>query len=144
MSVCTDRVVGKILAGWRYDISGLAEEMRGDYEQHFAECAHCRSRQRLHRAVDFGLLLLTTISGGVFLLAFIGVRFVLHNPRGALIMEIIAVLGFLLSGLIWVLVAIATPVPVVVADAARLHARKLQDRLPPQLRERLASAMKNS
>ena len=42
-NVCSDRVVGDILAGWRYDISGLAPEMRGDYEAHLAECAHCRS-----------------------------------------------------------------------------------------------------
>ena len=33
---CIDPIVGKILAGWRYDISGLAPEMRGDYENHFA------------------------------------------------------------------------------------------------------------
>ena len=47
--ICTDKVIGDILAGWRYDISGLAPEMRGDYEQHLAECAHCHSRQVLHR-----------------------------------------------------------------------------------------------
>ena len=29
---CVDPIVGKILAGWRYDISGLAPEMCGDYE----------------------------------------------------------------------------------------------------------------
>ena len=34
MSQCVDPLVGKILAGWRYDISGLAPEMRGDYEHH--------------------------------------------------------------------------------------------------------------
>jgi hypothetical protein len=48
MSECIDPIVGKILAGWRYDISGLAPEMGGDYEEHFAACEHCRSRQRLH------------------------------------------------------------------------------------------------
>ena len=42
-TTCTDRVIGNILAGWRYDISGLAPEMRGDYDQHLAECAHCQS-----------------------------------------------------------------------------------------------------
>ena len=45
MSECVEPIVGKILAGWRYDISGLAPEMRGDYELHFADCEHCRSRQ---------------------------------------------------------------------------------------------------
>src|ERR1700730_11768244 len=42
---CIDPIVGKILVGWRYDISGLAPEMRGDYESHFTECEYCRSRQ---------------------------------------------------------------------------------------------------
>ncbi len=34
---CTDKVVGTILAGWRYDISGITPDMRRDYEQHFQE-----------------------------------------------------------------------------------------------------------
>ena len=67
---CIDPIVGKILAGWRYDISGLAPEMRGDYESHFADCEHCRSRQRMHRIIDVGLIALASVSGGVFLLAF--------------------------------------------------------------------------
>ena len=41
MSQCVDPLVGKILAGWRYDISGLAPEMRVDYEAHLAECQYC-------------------------------------------------------------------------------------------------------
>ncbi len=42
MNKCTDKVVGDILAGWRYDISGITPEMRGDYEAHFAECERFR------------------------------------------------------------------------------------------------------
>jgi hypothetical protein len=42
MVECVDSVVGKILAGWRYDISGLAPAMRGDYEAHLAVCERCR------------------------------------------------------------------------------------------------------
>ena len=63
---CIDPIVGKILAGWRYDISGLAPEMRGDYESHFAECEHCRSRQQIHRIIDVGLIALASISAGSF------------------------------------------------------------------------------
>ena len=75
MSVkCNDPVVGRILAGWRYDISGLAAEMRGDYEDHFANCAHCKGKQRLHRTIDIGLIVVATISAGVFLVAFAAVR----------------------------------------------------------------------
>jgi len=67
---CIDPIVGKILAGWRYDISGLAPEMCGDYEGHFAGCEHCRSRQQIHRMIDVGLIALASLSAGVFLLAF--------------------------------------------------------------------------
>jgi len=59
---CNDPVVGRILAGWRYDISGLAAEMRGDYEDHFATCLHCKGKQRLHRTIDVGLIVVATIS----------------------------------------------------------------------------------
>ena len=47
MSECIDPIIGKILAGWRYDISGIAPEMRSGYEEHLAACAHCRKWQRL-------------------------------------------------------------------------------------------------
>ena len=45
MSQCVEPIVGKILAGWRYDISGIAPEMRGDYEAHFTDCEHCHARR---------------------------------------------------------------------------------------------------
>ena len=63
---CVDPIVGKILAGWRYDISGLAPEMRGDYEEHFAACEPCRSRQKIHRIIDVGLIALASVSAGYF------------------------------------------------------------------------------
>ena len=125
---CTDKVVGEILAGWRYDISGLAADMRGDYESHFASCAHCRSRQRLHRSIDIGLIALASVSAVLFLLAFGAIRH--FSPKHALILQIVALGGFALSAIVWVVVAIATPAPVVMADAAREGARRLQERRP--------------
>jgi hypothetical protein len=140
MSECVDPVVGKILAGWRYDISGLAPEMRGDYEQHFAECERCRSRQRLHRGIDIALIALASVSAGVFLLAF----GVIHHfaPRHTLIFELIALAGFALSALIWLIVAVATPAPMAIVDAAKLGARHVHDRLPPEIRERLPEELR--
>ena len=132
---CIDPIVGKILAGWRYDISGLAPEMRGDYESHFAGCERCRSRQRMHRMIDVGLIALASVSGGVFLLAFGVIRH--FGPRHAFWLEIAALAGFALSALIWLVVAVATPAPVTVLDAARQGARRVHDRLPPEIRERL-------
>lgn len=132
---CIDPVVGKILAGWRYDISGIAPEMRGDYEAHFAECEYCRSRQRLHRAIDLGLIVLASVSAGVFLLAF----GVIHHfePKHSLILELVALTGFALSALIRLIVAVATPAPATMVDVARVGARRVHDRLPEEIRQRL-------
>src|ERR1700758_2748783 len=135
MSQCVDPLVGKILAGWRYDISGLAPEMGGDYEEHFVACEHCRSRQRLHRTIDISLIVLASVSAGVFLLAFGVIRH--FGPRNAFWLEIAALAGFALSALIWLAVAIATPAPMAVVDVAKLGARHVHDRLPQEIRERL-------
>jgi len=135
MSQCIDPIVGKILAGWRYDISGLAPEMRGDYEQHFADCEHCRSRQSLHRVIDISLIALASVSGAVFLLAFGVIRY--FGPRHAFWLELAALAGFALSALIWLGVAVATPAPVTLVDAALVGARRVHDRLPEEIRRRV-------
>ena len=132
---CIDPLVGKILAGWRYDISGLAPEMRGDYEHHLAACEHCRGRQRLHRTIDVSLIVLASVSAGVFLLAFGVIRH--FGPRHMLWLELAALGGFALSALIWLAVAVATPAPMTMVDVARLGARHVHDRLPAEIRERL-------
>ena len=137
---CIDPIVGKILAGWRYDISGLAPEMCGDYEEHFANCEYCRSRQRIHRLIDVGLIALASVSAGIFLLAFA----VIHHlsPRHAIWLEIAALAGFALSALIWLGVAVATPAPVTVLDAAKEGARRVHDRLPEEIRQRLPEELR--
>ncbi len=140
MGKCVDQFVGNILASWRYDISGIAPEMRGDYEQHFAECSYCRKKQRLHRTIDISLIVLTTVSAVVFLLAFGVIRH--FGPRHAFWLEIAALAGFALSALIWLLVAVATPAPLVVVDAAKLGARAVHDRLPPEIRDRLPEELR--
>jgi len=140
MSECSDPVVGKILAGWRYDISSLAPGMRGDYEEHFSNCEHCCARQRLHRTIDIGLIALASVSAGVFLLAFGVIRH--FEPRHTFWLEIAALAGFALSALIWLIVAVATPAPMAVVDAAKLGARHVHDRLPQEIRERLPEELR--
>jgi hypothetical protein len=140
MAKCVDQFVGNILASWRYDISGIAPEMRGDYERHFAECAYCRAKQRLHRTIDISLIVLTTVSAVVFLLAFGVIRH--FGPRHAFWLEIAALAGFALSALIWLLVAVATPAPLVVVDAAKLGARAVHDRLPAEIRDRIPEELR--
>ena len=134
-SKCVDQVVGNILAGWRYDISGIAAEMRADYEQHFSDCAYCRGKQRLHRTIDIGLIIIASLSAAIFLLAF----GVIHrlSPKHAILLEIIALGGFLFSTVMWIIVAVSTPAPMVVAYAARSGARRVHERLPEKIRERL-------
>ena len=132
---CTDPVVGRILAGWRYDISGLAPEMRGDYDRHFEECEHCRARRRLHRQIDIGLIVLASLSGAFFVAALVAIKY--FEPRHMWILAGIAAAGLLASALVWVLVLISTPAPLVVADAALVVAARVHSRLPEEIRNKL-------
>jgi hypothetical protein len=146
---CTDRVVGDILSSWRYDISGITPEMRRDYEQHLVECSHCLSRQRLHRSIDVLLIGVSTVSIAAFLLALAVIYKIrplqhwellnlhLWQMSFVLSLQAVAIAGLLFSLVVWVLVAVATPAPVYLAEVALAQARVLQDRIPEELRERL-------
>ncbi len=140
MSDCVDPIVGKILAGWRYDISGLAPEMCGDYEDHLKACERCRSRQVLHRTIDISLIVLASASGLIFLLAFALIRH--FGPRHTFLLELAALAGFALSALIWVVVAVATPAPMTMVDVAKIGARRVHDRLPAEIRDRLPEELR--
>src|ERR1700719_4736953 len=119
---CTDPLIGNILAGWRYDISGLSPAMRTDYDQHLSDCSHCRRRQRIARTIDVLLISVSSLSIVAFLLA--GdvnhrvevvtnsntVRVHLNQAHAvAVSLEAVAIAGLVVSTLLWVLVAIATP-----------------------------------
>ena len=80
------------------------------------------------------------VSAGVFLLAFGVIRH--FGPRHAFWLEIAALTGFALSALIWLVVAVATPVPVTVMDAAKQGARRVHDRLPEEIRQRLPEELR--
>jgi hypothetical protein len=134
-SLCNDKVVGRILAGWRYDISGLSPEMRGDYEAHLEQCAHCHNKRILHRTIDFALITIATFSALLFLVAFGAVRH--FYPRHAVILEIIAACGFAFSSFMWIVVALTTPVPVMLIGVAKEGARRVHEKLPEELRNRI-------
>lgn len=149
---CTDQVVGAILSGWRYDISGNSPDLRLEYEAHMAECGHCRRRQRIHRTVDVLLLAATTLSFAAFLLAALvmhrleafshvtAVHVPLHSvanreltriPSSVTIgLQAVAIAGMVVSMLLWVLVAMVTPVTGIVSSA-------LKERMSPELRDKL-------
>jgi hypothetical protein len=146
-SQCTDPVIGDILSGWRYDISGLSPAMRTDYDQHLSDCARCRRRQHVARTIDVLLISVTSLSIVAFLLvavvlhriealAHVGnlVHTHVHHTAITISLEAVAIAGLLVSMLLWILVAIATPLPGFLADLA-------QQRMPPELRERI---MKNA
>lgn len=148
MSTCTDSVVGDILSSWRYDISGISPEMRIDYEEHLAECAHCRSRQKMHRAIDVALISLSTVSIVAFLLALAVIHHVeplrtfawsLHLEHREMVftLQAAAILGLMASLAAWILVAIATPAPGYLTGVAIEQARVLQERIPEELRSRI-------
>ena len=141
---CTDPIVGAILSGWRYDISSISPEMRTDYESHLAECTHCKHRQHHARFIDFLLISVTSLSFVAFALAAVVlhrwqsathqteiVSLHLHQAHLMVSLSFIAISGFVLSVVLSVLVAIATPVPGIIHDVVRT-------RIQPDLSKRLA------
>ena len=141
---CTDQVVGDILSGWRYDISGLSPAMRTDYDQHLSECSHCRRRQHIARTIDVLLICVSTLSIVAFLLAAVVIHRVelithiftmhlrLNQTHGiAISLEAVAITGLLFSMFLWVLVAVATPLPGFLGGI-------VQERIPADLRERFS------
>lgn len=143
---CTDKVVGTILASWRYDISGITPEMRKDYEHHLATCSRCRSRQKFHRTLDVTLAILTFLAVFFFLFALAVLKHikplehVAFNVLGLDIYDMyhmlmsagIAGLGFSLIAL--ALVMMATPAPTVLGDMAAERARVIESHLPAAIR----------
>jgi hypothetical protein len=143
---CTDRVAGAILASWRYDISGIFPEMRKDYEQHFAECPHCRARQRFHRGLDATLAVLTSLAVFFFLFALAVLKHikplehVAFNVFGLDIADTYHMLvsagiaGLVFSVVALVLVLTTTPAPSYLSGIAAERARLLEERLPAAIK----------
>lgn len=143
---CTDRVVGSILASWRYDISGIYPEMRKDYEQHLAECSHCKGRQKFHRSLDVTLAVLTSLAVFFFLFALAVLKHikplehVAFNILGLDLSDTYQMLvsagvaGLCFSVIALVLVLTATPAPSYLGGIAAERARLIEERLPEAIR----------
>jgi len=136
---CTDPIVGAILSGWRYDISSISPEMRTDYENHLAECHNCRRRQRLARTIDVLLISISSLSIVAFLLMSVVMHRLetlahiagsltvhLHETPVVISLQAVAIAGMVISMVLWLLVAIATPLPSLVKS------------IPSDIRQRLA------
>jgi hypothetical protein len=143
---CNDRVVGAILASWRYDISGISPEMRKDYEQHFVTCSRCRARQKFHRSLDVSLVVLTSLSVffSLFALAVLEhikpLEHVAFNVLGLDTFDAYhmlvsaAIAGVCFSVIAFVLVLTATPVPSYLGGIAAERAKILEERLPAAIK----------
>ncbi len=143
---CTDRVVGAILASWRYDISGISPEMRKDYESHFTECARCRSRQKFHRSLDATLAMLTSTAALFFLFALAVLKHIKpleHVAFKVLGLDIFDMYHMLVSagiaGLVFSVIALtlvltATPAPSYLSDIAVARARLIEEHLPAAIK----------
>lgn len=143
---CTDRVIGAILASWRYDISGITPEMRKDYEQHFAECARCSARQRFHRTLDVSLAVLTSLAALFFLFALAVLQHikplehVAFNVFGLDIADTYHMLvsagvaGLIFSVIVLALVLTTTPAPTYLGGLAAERAKLIEKRLPAAIK----------
>lgn len=143
---CNDRVVGDILASWRYDISGISPEMRKDYEHHLAECPHCSGRQRFHRSLDVTLVVLTSLSVffSIFALAVIKhikpLEHVAFNLLGLDVSDMYhmlvsaAVAGVCFSVTAFALVLMTTPAPTYLSGLAVERAKLIEARLPAAIK----------
>lgn len=143
---CTDRVVGSILASWRYDISGISPEMRKDYEQHLAECAQCQTRQNFHRSVDATLAILTSLAALFFLFALAVLKHIKpleHVAFKVLGLDIFDMYHMLISagiaGLCFSVIALAlvltaTPASAYIGGIAVARARLIEEHLPAAIK----------
>lgn len=143
---CTDRVVGAILASWRYDISGISPEMRRDYEQHLSDCTRCQTRQNFHRSLDAMLAVLTSLAALFFLFALAVLKHikplehVAFNVLGLDISDMYHMLlsagvaGLCFSVIALALVLMATPAPSYLGGIAAERARYIEERLPAAIK----------
>ncbi len=140
-TACTDPIVGAILSGWRYDISGISPEMRTDYEHHLAECSYCGHRQTMARTIDVLLISVTSLSIVAFLLAAVvlhriemfrdlpAVHMHLHQMPATISLQAVVLAGLVISTALWILVAIATPLPGFIGGV-------VAQKIPDDLRQR--------
>jgi hypothetical protein len=120
--------------------------MRKDYENHFAECSHCRARQKFHRSLDGTLAVLTFLAVFFFLFALAvlkHIRPVEHMAFNVFGLDVADTYHMLVSagvsGLIFSVIALAlvltaTPAPSYLGGIAAERARLIEERLPAAIK----------
>jgi hypothetical protein len=117
-----------------------------DYEQHFADCAHCRARLKFHRSLDVSLAVLTSLAVLFFLFALATLQHikplehVAFNILGLDISDMYhmfmsaGVAGLIFSVIALALVLTATPAPTYLSDIASERAKSIEAHLPEAIR----------
>jgi hypothetical protein len=120
--------------------------MRKDYEQHFAECPHCRARQNFHRSLDVTLTVLTSLAVFFFLFALLVLNhfkllehmafnfFGLDIEDTYHMMVSAGVAGLIFSAILLALVLTTTPAPSYLGGIAVERAKMIEERLPEAIR----------
>ena len=120
--------------------------MRRDYEQHFSDCSHCRSRQKFHRGLDVTLASLTSLAVFFFLFALAVLKHikplehVAFNVFGLDVEDTYHMLfsagiaGLAFSVIALALVLMATPAPKYLSGIAAEGAKSLEEHLPSSIR----------
>jgi hypothetical protein len=120
--------------------------MRKDYEQHFAECPHCRARQKFHRSLDVTLTVLTSLAFFFFLFAllvlnhFKTLEHMAFNSFGLDVEDTYHMLvsagiaGMIFSGILLALVLTTTPAPKYLGGIAAERAKMLEELLPDAIK----------
>jgi hypothetical protein len=120
--------------------------MRRDYEQHFADCAHCSARQRFHRSLDGTLAVLTSLAALFFLFALAVLKHIKpleHMAFNILGLDISDMYHMLLSagiaGLCFSVIALAlvlmtTPAPSYLGGIAVERVKLIEERLPAAIK----------
>jgi hypothetical protein len=120
--------------------------MRKDYESHFAQCAHCRARQKFHRSLDVTLAVLTSLSVFFFLFALAVLKHIKpfeHMAFNVFSLDIAdtyqmlvsaGVAGLCFSVIALALVLTATPAPSYLGGIAAERARLIEERLPEAIK----------
>ena len=120
--------------------------MSRDYEIHFAECAHCSSRQKFHRSLDATLAILTSLAALFFLFALavlVHVKPLEHVAFNVFGLDVedtyhmlvsAGVAGFIFSLIALALVLMATPAPSYLGGIAAERAKLIEERLPQAIK----------
>ncbi len=120
--------------------------MRKDYEQHFTDCGHCRSRLKFHRSLDVTLAVLTSLAVIFFLFALAVLKHIkplehmAFNVLGLDMMSMYqmlvsaAIAGVCFSFIAFLLVLTATPAPTYLSGIAAERAKSIEEHLPAAIR----------